>query len=152
MKISDFSKYFTFGNMTSSSRHPEAVDKNRVEALEYVENGIKLSHLMEEIRLFLGIPLVESSGFRGKTLTQIGKFSKTSTHTRFEALDVVPIGMKAKEAFNRIRGYSDKFPNLRKVILEKVDGKEWLHIEVKTSEDDNLSFYVTYDGKKYEQV
>ena len=138
--------------MTNSSKYPDTVEANRDEAIEYLDSGIKLSFLMEDIRLFLGIPLIESSGFRGKTLTKVGKFSKTSTHTKFEALDVVPIGMNAKDAFNRIRGYSDKFPNLRKVILEKVSGKEWLHIEVKTNISDELVFYVTTDGKKYERV
>ncbi len=152
MTPANFSTYFTFGNMTNSSSYPEVVEANRLEALEFIESGIKLSKLLEEIRHFLGIPLIESSGFRGKTLTQAGKFSKTSSHTRFEACDVVPRGMKVKEAFNRIKGHYDKFPELRKVILEQVNGKEWLHIEVKTKAEDILAFYTTEDGKNYIKV
>lgn len=147
-----FSKYFTFENMTKSASYPETVEANRKEALEYIDSGIKLSMLLEKIRLFLGIPLIETSGFRGKTLTEAGNFSKTSSHTRFEACDVVPKGMKAKEAFNRIKGHYDKFPELRKVILEQVNGKEWLHIEVKTKAEDKLAFYTTDDGRNYIKV
>ena len=96
--------------------------------------------------------MIESSGFRGKTLTQLGKFSKTSTHTRFEALDCVPVGMSVDEAFELIKQNAGKLPNLRKVIKEKVGGKVWLHIEVKTSESDVLAFYETTDGINYTKV
>lgn len=147
-----FSKFFTFENMTKSARHPETVEQNRIEAQEYIENGKRLSFLAEDIRLFLGVPLIESSGFRGKALTEAGGFSKTSTHTRFEALDAVPTGMSVDEAFEKILQNREKFPNLRKVIIEKVGGKSWLHIEVKTSEHDTLSFYKTDDGKNFIRV
>lgn len=147
-----FSDLFTFENMTKSSRYPEVVEQNRIEAAEFIENGKRLSFLMQDIRLFLGVPLVESSGFRGKTLTRAGGFSETSTHTRFEALDVVPKGMSVDKAFYIILRNRDKFPNLRKVIVEKVGGKSWLHIEVKTSEHDTLSFYKTNDGENFERV
>ena len=147
-----FSKYFTFENMTKSTSYPETIEANREEALEYIDSGIKLSMLLEKIRVFLGIPLIETSGFRGKTLTEAGNFSKASSHTRFEACDVVPKGMKTKEAFNRIKRHYDKFPELRKVILEQVSGKEWLHIEVKTKVEDKLAFYTTDDGRNYIKV
>lgn len=147
-----FSKYFTFENMTKSSRYPDLVEKNREEAIQYVDNGRKLSMLHEDIRTFLGVPMLESSGFRGRMLTKAGGFSSTSTHTRFEALDSVPIGISAEDAFYKIKSNSHLFPTLRKVILEQVGNKKWLHIEVKTSERDKLAFYTTNDGKNYTKV
>lgn len=147
-----FSALFTFENMTKSTRHPEVVEQNRIEAQEYIKSGEKLSFLAEDIRLFLGVPLIESSGFRGKTLTDVGGFSKSSTHMRFEALDAVPKGMSVDEAFNKILANKERFPNLRKVIIEKVGGKSWLHIEVKINENEKLSFYKTDDGKNFIRV
>lgn len=147
-----FSEFFTFKNMTKSNKYKQAVKANRQEALEYLDNGRALSFLMEDIRLFLGVRIIESSGFRGKTLSLLGKFNLTSTHCKFEALDGVPVGMSITEAFNKIKDNAHLFPNLRKVILEKIDGKEWLHIEVKTSEKDTLAFYTTIDGKNYIKV
>ena len=144
-----FSKYFTFEAMTNSNQYPETVEANRKEAIEHLDSGIKLSLLMEQIRLFLGVPLKETSGFRGTTLSKAGSFSLTSSHTRFEALDCVPIGMSVEEAFFKIKRNAGKFPSLRKVILEKVKGKLWLHIEVKTKTSDVLAFYTTTDGKNY---
>ena len=147
-----FSKYFTFENMTNSSRYPHVVELNREEALPFIESGKKLSFLCEEIRLFLGVPLKETSGFRGVALSNAGGFSLRSAHTRFEALDVVPVGMSAKDAFLKIRENAHLFADLRKVILEQVKGKEWLHIEVKTKDDDILAFYTTTNGKNFTKV
>ena len=144
-----FSEFFTFRNMTKSNRYKQAVEANRQEALEYLDNGRALSFLMEGIRLFLGVRIIESSGFRGVTLSTMGKFKLTSSHTRFEALDCIPVGMSVTEAFNKIKANAYLFPNLRKVILEKVDGQEWLHIEVKTKTSDVLAFYTTTDGENY---
>ena len=152
MKDDGFSEFFTFQNMTKSNRYKQAVAANRKEALEYLASGRKLSFLCEDIREILGVPMIETSGFRGVTLSTIGGFSLTSSHTRFEALDVVPVGMSVDRAFDIIKANAIKLPNLRKAILEKVDGKEWLHIEVKTSEKYTLAFYTTIDGKNYIKV
>lgn len=150
--MNGFSEYFTFENMTKSSKYPHLVEQNRKEAIEFLENGKKLSFLCEGIRLFLCVPMIESSGFRGYTLSTEGKFSLSSTHTKFEALDCQPNGMSVEEAFMKIKKNAGRFPNLRKVILEKVNGKIWLHIEVKTKETDKLAFYITENGKDYVRV
>lgn len=150
--MTEFSKYFTFENMTKSSRYPHLVELNREEALPFIESGKKLSFLCEKIRLFLGVALKETSGFRGVALSNAGGFSLRSAHTKFEALDVVPVGMSVKEAFWTIKENAHLFDDLRKVILEQVNGKEWLHIEVKTNDSDKLSFYTTSNGKNFVRV
>lgn len=150
--VIEFSKYFTFKNMTKSAKYPHLVELNREEALPFIESGKKLSFLCEKIRLFLGVPLKETSGFRGVALSNAGGFSLRSAHTKFEALDVVPMGMSAKEAFWITKENAHLFDDLRKVILEQVNGKEWLHIEVKTKDDDILAFYTTTNGKNFTKV
>ena len=150
--MKDFSEHFTFENMTKSDSYPQIVEHNRLEAKKFIDSGIKLSQLMEDIRTLLGVPLKETSGFRGLLLTSVGGFSSTSSHTRFEALDVIPIRLTIDEAFAEIKRNSYMFPTLRKVIKEQVKGKKWLHIEVKTKDSDTLAFYETYDGKSYQRV
>lgn len=152
MKDDGFSKFFTFQNMTKSNKYKQAVEANRKEALEYLASGRRLSFLCEDIREILGVPMIETSGFRGVLLSTLGGFSSTSSHTRFEALDVVPVGMSVNRAFDVIKANAIKLPNLRKVILEKIDGQEWLHIEVKTKDSDTLAFYETTDGVNYKKV
>lgn len=147
-----FSKYFTFENMTKSDRYPAIVEKNRQEAMEFIDNGRRLSKLMEKIRFFLGVPMKETSGFRGKALTKAGKFSSTSKHTKFEALDSVPIGMTVDEAFDKIKDNVHLFCGLRRVIKEKKGGKEWLHIESRASCDEPQVFAIMTDEIKYKEV
>lgn len=147
-----FSKYFTFENMTKSESYPQTVEKNRKEAMEFIDNGRRLSKLMEKIRLFLGVPMKETSGFRGKALTKAGKFSETSKHTTFEALDCVPIGMSVDDAFYKIKSNVHIFCGLRRVIKEKKDGKEWLHIEARASCDEPQVFAIMTDEIKYKEV
>lgn len=147
-----FSKYFTFENMTNSISYPHTVEANRKEAMKYIRAGKRLSKMMESIRLFLDVPMKESSGFRGKTLTKAGKFAEGSTHTKFEALDCVPIGMDVDEAFEKIKAERHLFPDLRRVILEKKGGKEWLHLEVKMMCDEPQVFAMITDTIKYKVV
>jgi hypothetical protein len=150
--LEGFSKYFTFEAMTNSTSYPKAVDANRKEAVQFIKAGKRLSKMMESVRLFLGVPLKESSGFRGKTLTAMGKFSKTSVHTKFEALDVIPIGMSVDDAFEKVKANKHLFPDLRRVIKEKIGGKEWLHFEVKMSADEPQVFAIMTDSIKYQVV
>lgn len=147
-----FTKYFTFEAMTDSSRYPETVEANRKEAMQFILAGKRLSKMMTSVRLFLGVPMQESSGYRGPTLTEAGNFSETSKHTKFEALDSVTIGMPVEKAFYLIKENAHRFPDLRKVILEKVKGKVWLHMEVKMSVDEPQTFWTTIDGKSYTEV
>lgn len=147
-----FSKYFTFENMTNSTSYPHTVEANRKEAMKYIRAGKRLSNMMESIRLFLAVPMKESSGFRGKTLTKAGSFAEGSTHTKFEALDCVPIGMGVEEAFNKIKSARHLFPDLRRVILEKKGGKIWLHCEVKMKDSEPQVFAMITDTIKYKVV
>lgn len=147
-----FSKYFTFEAMTNSTSYPKAVESNRKEAMEFIRAGKRLSKMMESVRLYLNVPLKETSGFRGKTLTEMGNFSATSTHTKFEALDVVPQGMSVQEAFNKIKSAKHLFPDLRRVIIEKKGGKEWLHMETRMSPDEPQVFAIMTDTIKYKEI
>lgn len=147
-----FSKYFTFEAMTNSTSYPHTVEANRREAMPFINSGKRLSKLMESIRLFLGVPMQESSGFRGATLTKAGKFSTSSKHTRFEALDSVPIGMSVDEAFDKIKENAHLFGDLRRVIKEQIGDKEWLHIEAKMRADEPQVFAIMTDTIKYKVV
>lgn len=151
-----FSEYFTFEALTKSDRYPHLVEQNRIEAKPFMLAGKRLSKMLESVRIFLGVPIIDSSGFRGKTLTTAGKWSTTSKHTKFEAYDGIPKGMSVEDAFDLIVKNRDKFPDLRKVIIESVviKGvlKKWLHMEVKMNADEPQTFWATNDGKNYTKV
>ena len=146
--IDGFSNFFTFAELTYSAGHPELVSQNRVDAKAYRLAGKRLSKLLESIRHILGDePLKVNSGFRNQALNRaVGSKAKNSAHMRFEAADIVPVGMSIKEAFtsliNAHRG--GLIPDLRKVLQEGT----WLHVEVSMKEGDHRGFFVSNDGNK----
>lgn len=147
-----FSKYFTFEALTSTS-HQSQLYRNREESRPFIKSGQRLSMLLEEIRELLGgRPIKVSSGFRGVTLNRSVGGSEKSKHLKFEAADVIPTHLSVEEAFNIIKKNKDDFTNLRRVIIEKVGGKEWLHIEAKTDQNEKQVFASIGEDRKYKVV
>lgn len=149
-----FSKFFTFEELTNSANHPGLVAKNREDAMKYINAGKRLSKLLESIRHYLGDkPLTVTNGFRNLELNKaVGSKTTKSKHLLFEAADVVPTSMSVETAFKMIMTLKEQLPDLRKVIIEKVGGKEWLHIEVKMKAYEEQSFYVTTDANTYTRI
>jgi hypothetical protein len=148
-----YSEFFSFLELTDSKKHPELVANNREYAKKYINSGKRLSKLLETTRHILGDRgMITNSGCRDPELnTAVGSIVPSSSHTRFEAADVVPIGMSLNDAFRAIQNaYRDGLlPDLRKVIIE--EGR-WLHIEVSMSVGDFKGFFTTADGVHYEKV
>ena len=152
--MENFSDKFTFNELTDSLQHKELVTKNRENAKKFIQSGIKLSALLAEIRVILGNePIAVTSGFRDDKLnTAVGSKAKSSAHKKFEAADIKHSKLSASQAFKIIIDNKEKLPTLRKVILETIGNKNWLHVEVKTSDSDKLAFYITTNGSKYTKV
>ena len=151
--MESFSKFFTFEGLTDSVSHPELVTQNRIDAKKFMLAGKRLSKLLESIRhLFGDEPLKVNSGYRNPVLNKaIGSIAKSSTHMKFEAVDIIP-NMPLKEAFNALVSAqrSGLLPDLRKVIRE--DHKGILHIEVKMNADEVCHFYTTSDNIKFKGI
>ena len=151
-----YSKYFSFNELTDSKKHPELVAQNRIDAVEHKEMGAKLSLLLEDIRHILGDkPITTTSGFRDDELNiAAGSRVPTSSHTRFEAADIQHSELSTIASFNLIKkAYDDgKLPNLRKVIIEGVKGKNWLHIDISSFIGDFKGFLTTSDGINYKRI
>lgn len=148
-----FALHFSFAELTNSVSHPELVTQNRIEAKRYRLAGKRLSKLLESIRHILGDkPLKVTSGYRNMKLNKaVGSLVTASSHTRFEAADIIPTSMSVKEAFETLMEARKDglLPDLRKCIIEK---NTWLHIEVSMSVGDYKGFLTTADGKTYTKV
>ena len=150
--MDSFSKFFTFEALTHTS-HQAQLYRNREEAKQFINAGKRLSKLLESVREVLGNrPIKVTSGFRGETLNHsIGGATK-SKHLKFEAADIVPTHIGVSEAFKILMDERDNLPDLRRVIIEKIGGKEWLHVEVKMEPNEKQVFALIGEDRKYKEV
>lgn len=150
--IAGFSKFFTFEELTATS-HTGALSSNREEAKQYLSAGKRLSKLLESVRSVLGgKPLTVTSGFRGPKLNRKIGGAEKSKHLKFEAADVVPTHISVDTAFDLLQKHANELPDLRRVIIEKVGGKEWLHIEVKMDASEKQVFAAIGGDGNYKVV
>lgn len=149
MKITE---HFTFEELTNSSRHPELVEKNRLDASNYMKHLKYIAGTLEEVRSILGCKISVSSGYRNNELNKAVGGSPTSKHMLGLCADIVPFNGTVEEAFNLLLANKDKLPSLRKCIIEGIKGKEWLHIQTKKEASEPTEFFSTNDGKTYTPI
>lgn len=142
---------FTFDELTSTS-HNELLEANRESAKAFMKQLKYIACTLEEIRSVLGVPLRVTSGFRNNALNKAVGGSPTSGHTKGLCADIIPVGLNVSDAFKSIIENKAQCPSLKKCIIEKVRGSEWLHIETKTEANQPTQFFATTNGKTYTEI
>ena len=142
---------FSFFELTNTS-NVELLEANRESAKAFMKQLKYVAGTLEEIRAVLGVPLRVTSGFRNNALNKAVGGSPTSGHTKGLCADIVPIGMTVTDGFEIILGRKDECPSLKKCIIEKVRGSEWLHVEAKTEANQPQQFFTTTNGKSYTEI
>lgn len=123
-------KNFTLAELTySSTAKARGIDNTLPPYL--MRNAQALTERLQLIRDTLGAPITISSGYRCPELNKAVGGSKTSQHLLALAADIRAKGYTAQELFELIAGSNFGFDQL---ILEKIGGKEWLHISVQPKE------------------
>ena len=104
-----------------------------------MRNAQALAERLQLIRNTLDAPITISSGYRCPELNKAVGGTKSSQHQLCLAADIRAKGYTAQELFELIAGSNFGFDQL---ILEKVGGKEWVHISVQPMER-NDDFSIT---------
>ena len=158
---------FTLDELTNTNKSDELRAINREIALngqETLKNLTALAQkILQPIRDFYKQPVVISSGYRCKALNVAVGGSQTSQHSYGEAADIQIDGVSADDIFEDIRsGDVVDLSYVGQVILEKIGGKEWVHISLKTERykaillerygSTETVFLTTTTGKTYKRV
>ena len=150
------SKNFTLDELTATSKSGlQALNTEKaVRDPKILDNLTKLANeVLQVIRDYYGKAVVVSSGYRCLELNAAVGGSKTSDHSKGMAADIQIPGIKAEELFNTIKENKSMFNGcLHKCILEKVGGKEWVHIAYRPAGEALGAFYTTTDGRNYDRV
>jgi len=144
---------FTFGELTSTGQS-NLLDKNRQEALQFIEAGKALAAMLQVVRDHFKKPLHIHSAFRGPSVNAAVGGSKTSQHMKFEAADFHVEGFTLQQVFDWIRKESGL--KYGQVILEgRQPGKPtWIHLSLGEPwrAADRSRQQLTFDGKTYTNV
>ena len=108
--------HFTFEELTATN-HQKLLDKNRAVAQQNTTAMWHLAIFAEQVRAILNVPIRITSGFRCVELNDAIGGSKTSQHTLFQALDIIPMGMDIEDAYEELVDSDMLYGQL---ILEKV--------------------------------
>lgn len=121
---------FTLSELTySDTANARGIDNTLPPHL--MRNIKALAERLQMIRDALGVPITISSGYRSHELNNAVGGAKSSQHQLALAADIHAKGCTAQELFKLISGSNFGFDQL---ILERVGGKEWVHISVQPKE------------------
>lgn len=124
------SKNFSLAEIThSDTAKARGIDNSLPPYL--MRNAKALAERLQLIRDLIGVPITISSGYRCPELNKAVGGSKNSQHQLALAADIHAKGYSAQELFNVISNSNFGFDQL---ILERVGGKEWVHISVQPKE------------------
>lgn len=119
--------HFSFEEITNTS-NTELLSLNRRRAMLILDHVYKLALFAEQVRAFLDVPMIITSGFRCQELNEVVGGSSTSQHTRAEAIDFIPGKfMTVEEAYDKIKKSRLIYGQL---IIERSKGKEWVHVSM----------------------
>lgn len=99
--------------------------KNLDEAKQNIAEMECLAYFAEQIRAFIKVPMLVSSGFRCYDLNKAVGGANTSQHLVCRAIDFVPKGMSIDECFDILRNSQLVYNQL---IKERSGKSIWIHV------------------------
>ncbi|MCI4437051.1 MAG: hypothetical protein JHC33_09620 [Ignisphaera sp.] len=150
--MTQLSEHFSFEELTGSNGHPNLVSQNQIEAKAFIGNLTLAANAAEQVRTLANGPIGISSGFRNKALNSAVGGAATSKHMQGLCVDLHPTLITIDELFNTLLSHKGSLTKLRKVIIEGIKGKFWIHIQARVPNDGPLEFYSTTDGRNYTKV
>ena len=142
-------KYFTIGELTSSTTARRYNIKNVPGIVELNNLTSLVEHLLDPLRELLGKPINVSSGYRCKALNAKVGGSKTSQHMKGQAADIYLKGLSNIVIAKVLVASGLEWDQL---IIERgsLQNPQWIHLSYKTSGNRNQILY--YNGRSYVNV
>lgn len=137
------SKHFSFEELTTTSK-ANLLKKNKEKAQENITSILSLAFFAEQIREFIEVPMVVTSGYRCAELNKAIGGVSGSQHVFFQALDFIPKGITIDECFDKIRNSKLVYGQL---IKEKSGKSVWIHVGMGDKRENLI-----YKDGKYKSV
>lgn len=139
----NLSKHFSFNELTTTT-NKFLLEKNRMEARNRLEDMECLAWFAEQIRSFIGVPMVVTSAYRCEDLNKVIGGSLNSQHLYARAIDFIPKGMTIDECFDKLKNSKLVYGQL---IKEKSGSSTWIHVGMGDKQENLI-----YKDGKYTKV
>lgn len=110
-----------------TTRNKSFASQNLKEAKENLPYMEYLALFAEQIRAFIKVPMIITSGYRCDALNRAVGGSKSSQHRFFRAIDFIPKGMSVDECFEKLKTSPLVYQQL---IKEQSGDSVWVHVGV----------------------
>ena len=144
-------KYFTINELCKST----TAKKNKIDntpSEEIIENLTEFTEeVLDKLREVWGSPIKVSSGFRCEKLNKKIGGSKTSSHLKGYAADLVPVNGDIDGLVECAIELSKTF-NYDQIIDEYSGNKHWLHIGYKNLKGQQRKEIKVFKNGKYQKI
>lgn len=144
-------KNFGFNEFFSSDKYPtnqqEFYNLPDKMQLDYLKNGMLVADKIQEIRDFLNMPIIVSSGWRSPNCNKVVGGVETSQHLKFQAIDWFPAkdGKPIKEDAI-LTEILIKLKEAKIVVDQCLMEGTWIHTSIK--EKGNRNQFATFRKNK----
>ena len=119
--------HFTLREMTDS-RKAALLKLDNTPPPELLPRLIMVAEMMERIRSTLNVPITITSGYRSPQVNRVVGGAASSDHTRGRAADFVAPRYGSASDIAEALAPLVSVLGIGQIILEGVDGKEWVHV------------------------
>jgi hypothetical protein len=120
----ELTAHFSLEELCTTSNKAFA-SQNLKEAKENLPYMEYLALFAEQIRAFIKVPMIITSGYRCDVLNRAVGGSKSSQHRFFRAIDFIPKGMDIEECFVKLKSSPLIYQQL---IKEQSGDSVWVHV------------------------
>lgn len=125
--------HFTLAELTASST-ARARGLDNTPPPEIVPRLVLTAEMLERIRATLGVPIIVTSGYRGRQVNAAVGGVTSSDHTQGHAADIVAPRYGTPYQIAKALAPMVQVLSIGQLILEGVKGNQWVHVSTRVPE------------------
>ena len=126
-------QHFTLAELTASTT-AQRLRLDNTPPPELVPRLVRTAEMLERIRATLGVPIIVTSGYRGRQVNAAVGSVTSSDHTQGHAADIVAPRYGTPTQIARTLAPLVSVLGIGQLILEGVKGKQWVHVSTRVPE------------------
>jgi hypothetical protein len=138
--------HFTLAELTASAR-ARAAGIDNTPPPELVPRLVRTAEMLERIRSTLGVPIIVTSGYRGRQVNALVGGVTSSDHTQGHAADIIAPRYGDPYQVAKALAPMVSVLGIGQLIYEHIGGRAWVHVSTRVPDKPaNRVITMTRDG------